>query len=107
MPARIATADPLPDEIEILPAPEALGDRCSVEVQMEGIKKEEAEEAEESEVGPGPLLPPDPLFNTSTPPVSSAPFYDPGPIPDCLRRAPPGGNSPLACRTTTTPGSRN
>src|SRR5262249_41358452 len=93
MPARIAIADPLPDEIEILPAPEVLGDRCSVEVQTEGIKKEEAEEADKSEAEPGPLLPPDLHLNTSTPP---APFYDPGPIPDCLRRAPPSGNGQSA-----------
>jgi hypothetical protein len=69
MPARIATADPLPDEVEILPAPEALGDRCSVEVRMEGIKEENAEEDEESEAAqPSPLLPPDLHLNTSTPP---------------------------------------
>ena len=67
MPARIATADPLPDEIEILPAPDVLGDRCSVEVPMEGIKKEDAEEEDEDSVAERPE-PPDPHFNTSTPP---------------------------------------
>jgi len=94
MPARIATADPLPDEIEILPDPHALEDRCSVEAPMEGIKEEDAEEDEASEPErPEPLLPPGPLFNTSTPPVASAPFYDPDPIPECLRRTPNGGSS--------------
>jgi len=91
MPARIATADPLPDEIEILPDPDALEDRCSVEAPMEGIKEEEVEEDDASEPEqPETLLPPDPHLNTSTPPVCSAPFYDPGPIPESLRRAPNG-----------------
>jgi len=73
MPARIATTDPLADEIEILPAPDVLGDRCSVEVPMEGIKKEDAEEEDEDSEAerPEPLLPPDPHFNTSTPPCGS------------------------------------
>jgi hypothetical protein len=48
---------------------DVLGDRCSVEVPMEGIKKENAEEDEESEAAqPSPLLPPDLHLNTSTPP---------------------------------------
>jgi hypothetical protein len=108
MPARIATADPLPDEIEILPDPDALEDRCSVEAPMEGIKEEEAEEDDASEPEqPEPLLPPDPHLNTSTPSVCSAPFYDPGPIPDCLRRAPPSNSngSPPLCDHCGTPGN--
>jgi hypothetical protein len=75
MPARIATADPIPDEIEILPAPDALEDRCSVEATMEGIKKEEAEEDEDFKAErPEPLLPPDPHLNTSTPPPPASPI---------------------------------
>jgi hypothetical protein len=59
MPARIAIADPLPAEVEILPTPEALEGCCSVEAQMEGIKEEGIEEDEEDEtVQTDPLLPP-------------------------------------------------
>ena len=36
-PARIVRGDPLPDDIEILPAPQALSDRCSVDAQPGGI----------------------------------------------------------------------
>jgi hypothetical protein len=46
LPARIALADPLPDEIEILPTAEALGDCCGVVASTEGVKEEEAEEDE-------------------------------------------------------------
>ena len=69
MPARIAIGDPLPDEIDILPAPEALEGCCSVEVQMEGIKEEDAEEDEEDVIQTEPLLPPNSHLNTSTPPA--------------------------------------
>jgi len=50
MPAKIATADPLPDEIEILPPPDALDDCWSVGASTQGIKKEGGDEE--------PLLPP-------------------------------------------------
>lgn len=69
MPARIAIADPLPDEIEILPPVEALGDCWPVGVLTEGIKARGDEEAMgESEAEPRPLIPPDQHPNTPTPP---------------------------------------
>jgi hypothetical protein len=66
MPARIAIADPLPDEIEILPAADALGDCCGVVVSTEGIKREASEEGEPEQA---PLLPPNLHRNTTTPPA--------------------------------------
>src|SRR5262249_29764614 len=66
---RIAIGDPLPDEIDILPPPDASAGCCSVEVQMEGIKEEGPEEDEEDTLQTEPLLPPDSHLNTSTPPA--------------------------------------
>jgi hypothetical protein len=36
-PARIALGDPMPDDLEILPQPDELADRCTVAASMEGI----------------------------------------------------------------------
>jgi hypothetical protein len=67
MPARIATADPLPDEFEILPPVEAL-DCWSVGALMKGVKARGGEEGKGSEADPRPpLLPPDQHSNTPTP----------------------------------------
>jgi len=71
MPAKIALGEPLPDEIEIMPPPEALEGCCSVEVQMEGINEEGTEEDEEDALRAEPLLPPDSHLNTSTPRASA------------------------------------
>jgi hypothetical protein len=82
MPARIAIADPLPDEIEILPTIQVLGDCWSVGASTEGIKKEDAEEGEDPEAERlGPLLPPNPNPNTPTP-SDIAPVFDARSIPD-------------------------
>jgi hypothetical protein len=68
MPARIALADPLPDEIEILPTIEALGDCWSVGASTEGIKREQGEEDGESEAEQlGAPLPLNQHSNTPTP----------------------------------------
>jgi hypothetical protein len=70
LPARIAIADPLPDEIQILPPAESLWDCWSVGATQEGIKKEEeeADEGGESEAKkPLSLLPPNQHSNTPTP----------------------------------------
>jgi hypothetical protein len=109
MPARIALADPLPDEIEILPTVEALGKCWSVGASTEGIKKEEGEEDGASEAERlGAPLPLNQYSNTPTPPPTPSADLsaalsgvalsgtsgnrvfddDPGPIPDCLLRAP-------------------
>jgi DNA-binding transcriptional ArsR family regulator len=37
-PARIRTADPLPDDIQLLPEPDAIADRCTVDANKEGIE---------------------------------------------------------------------
>jgi hypothetical protein len=69
MPAKIAIADPLPDEIEILPPVEALGDRWTVGVLMEGEKARGGEEGKGgSEAEPPPLIPHGQHPNTPTPP---------------------------------------
>src|SRR5262249_9842664 len=91
MPARIAIADPLPDEIEILPI---LDDCWSVGASTEGIKKEKDDEDEESNA---PTPPQTPSADLSAP-VSGVALSgtsgnevfdnDPDPIPDCLLRAP-------------------
>jgi hypothetical protein len=67
MPARIAIADPLPDEFEILPPVEAL-DCWSVGTPMEGVKARGGEEGEGPEAGSStpPFLPPDQHSNTPT-----------------------------------------
>jgi hypothetical protein len=69
MPARIAIADPLPDEIEILPPVEALGDRWTVGVLIGGEKARGGEEGKGPEAEPPspPLLPPNQHPNTPTP----------------------------------------
>jgi hypothetical protein len=65
MSARIALADPLPDEIEILPDPEVL--ECWSDDG--GVKEgEETEEGGESEAEqPSPFIPPNQHSNTPTP----------------------------------------
>jgi hypothetical protein len=65
MPARIALADPLPEEIVILPDPEVL--ECSSDDG--GVKEgEETEEGGESEAEqPSPFIPPNQHSNTPTP----------------------------------------
>jgi hypothetical protein len=78
MPARIAIADPLPDEIEILPTVEAMGDCWSVGASTEGIKREM--DAEEETGAPGPLLPHDPHSNAPTPLADGAAIEFPDPI---------------------------
>jgi hypothetical protein len=76
-PARIAIADPLPDEIEILPSADVLGDCWRVGVQTEGIKEDTEEDAQTEEDGQTELgqavslLPLHPSSNTPTPPVPS------------------------------------
>jgi hypothetical protein len=67
MPARIALAEPLPEEMEILPDPEALECWSSAG----GVKKEESDESDDGDAteSNGPLLPPDPHSNTPTPPT--------------------------------------
>ena len=69
MPARIAIADPLPDEFEILPPVEDLGDCWSVGAPMEGVKARGGEEGKGPEAEPPspPLLPPNQHPNTPTP----------------------------------------
>src|SRR5262249_33542701 len=63
MPARIALADPLPEEIAILPDPEVL--ECwSADG---GVKEEEESEEGEESKDPSPL-PPNPSSNTPTVP---------------------------------------
>jgi hypothetical protein len=62
MPARIALAEPLPDEIEILPTAAKLGDCWGVGASTEGIKEGHAQQP-----GAAPLLPPNPHSNTPTP----------------------------------------
>lgn len=42
-PAQIVLGDPLPDEVEILPSPEQLEDRCTVAGESEGIARERDE----------------------------------------------------------------
>lgn len=37
-PARLTLADPLPDDVEVLPPPELLADRCTVAREPEGIE---------------------------------------------------------------------
>jgi hypothetical protein len=100
MPARIALADPLPEEMMILPDPEVLACWSA----DGGVKKEEdAEEGGESEDSPLPL---NQSSNTPTPPVPSPvpSNYDPvieelaaraddyPELPACLRRAPNNGS---------------
>jgi hypothetical protein len=65
-PARIAIADPLPDELEILPDPTVL--ECwSVDGGVKG-KEGDAIEPEKSDGATPALLPPGSLSNTPTPP---------------------------------------
>src|SRR5262249_39929587 len=71
MPARIALADPLPDEIEILPDPEVL--ECW---RDDGGVKEGEDTNEVEAKQPFPFIPPDPNSNSPTPPVPS-----PAPVP--------------------------
>jgi hypothetical protein len=97
-PARIALGDPLPDEIEILPEAAALEECCSVADVPGGHNRELGESPEQAEVkaeAVDPYLSPSLNCNTATvPPVSldsgngHAP-YDPGPMPDFLRRPSP------------------
>jgi hypothetical protein len=88
MPARIALAEPLPEEMEILPDPEALECWSSAG----GVKKEESDESDDGDAteSNGPLLPPDPHSNTPTPPHRRLP----PPVGQRLvpsRRQPTGG----------------
>ena len=97
MPAKIAIADPLPDEIEFLPDLEPLECWSS----DEGVKEEDSQE--DASKPDGPLLPLNQHSNTPTPPVpsdyaaqglptngnGSERGDDPGPIPESLRRWPP------------------
>jgi hypothetical protein len=72
MPARIAIADPLPEEIEILPTADVLGGRWSVGASTEGYKREDTEEDKSRSNEKGPDSPPSLLplnqhSNTPTP----------------------------------------
>jgi hypothetical protein len=93
-PARIALGDPLPDEIQILPEVSTLEECCSVAVNPEGHNREQEKAPEKVEVKAEtapPYLPPGQHHNTATP------LPDPGPIPDCLLRAPSSGFQPPLC----------
>jgi hypothetical protein len=70
MPARIAIADPLPDEIEILPTVEALEHCWSVGASTEGHNRESGEGTPEETASP--YSPPKQHSNTPTPPISLA-----------------------------------
>jgi len=70
MPARIAIADPLPDEIEILPDLEPL-ERWSADG---GVKEEDS--GEDTTKSSGAPLPPNPHSNTPTPPSAVPSDYD-------------------------------
>jgi hypothetical protein len=43
-PAKLVLGDPLPDDLEILPLPEALADHCTVALATEGVKGNEPPE---------------------------------------------------------------
>jgi hypothetical protein len=86
-PARIAIADPLPDELEILPDPTVL--ECwSADGGVKG-KEGDAIEPEKSDGAAPSLLPPVSLSNTPTPPTgpevcAQCGVAEPGPLLDCL-----------------------
>jgi hypothetical protein len=105
MPAKIALADPLPDEIEILPDLEPL--ECwSLD---EGVKEEEdSQEGTEAEPEHAtPLLPPNQHSNTPTPPSPVPSDYD-AVLEELAARSASNGNGQLRlCDHCGTPGKLN
>jgi hypothetical protein len=86
-PLKLAIGDPIPDTTEILPDINTLRSCCAVVVDPGGDSREEKEAADGDPAYDVEASSP---FTPQNPPqhYNSTPF-DPGPIPDCLQRAPP------------------